>query len=71
MEAVVFLTEVLRNFHVPWIHIAMEKQTPVSELDHYVMTKMYHAVAEGLEVQCYQEYCSETEEYYRATAILG
>ena len=45
----------------------MDKQELVSELDHYLMTKMIHAAAEGLEVQCYQEYWSKTEEGYRAT----
>ena len=65
LKAVVFVSEVLRNFHVPWTQVAMDKQELVSELDHYLMTEIIHAAAEGLEAQCYW---SKTAEGYRATA---
>ena len=49
--------------------LAMDKQELVSELDHYLMIKMCHAAAEDLELPCSQEYCSEIEEGYKATAF--
>ena len=47
----------------------MDKQELVSEPDHYLITKMCHAAAEGLELQCSWEYWSKTEEGHRVTAI--
>lgn len=47
----------------------MDKQEILSELNHYFMTKMCHAAAECLELQCSQQYWCEIEEGYRATVI--
>ena len=48
----VFVREGLRNFHVPWTHVAMDKQELVLELDNYLMTKMCNTAGESLGLQC-------------------
>ena len=46
-----------KEFHVPWTHIDMTKQTPKSELDQHLLKMMIciHP-AEGILMQCGREY---------------
>ena len=44
-------TESLEMFHVPWNHVAMEKQKP-SKLDNYFLDMICKSTAAGLELQC-------------------
>ena len=47
----VLATESLEMFHVPWNHVAMEKQKP-SKLGNYFLDMICKSTAAGLELQC-------------------
>ena len=60
--------DTLLDYKVPWTHVNMAGNSPSSELDHYVLGEMCLTAAQGVKVQCEQEYCSDTENI-RATQV--
>ena len=45
----------LRQYHVKWNHVPMEKQQPNTDFDHYLWKRMHLNGAEGAKIQCAQE----------------
>ena len=62
-------TDTLRNYHVEWTHVDIEKNAPHSDLDHLLLEEMCIQAAKGVELQCKREYCSVESENARATPV--
>ena len=62
----------LKPYYVHWTHVNMEKESPTSDLDTFILNEMCINVAKGNHLQCSREYLdtqlSIAEE--RATSIL-
>ena len=46
----------LEPYHVPWKHVDMDKQKPVTNLDKFILDEMCLKAAAGIELQCSREY---------------
>lgn len=64
-------TDTLSDFHVEWIHVNMKNNSPVSDLDNYLLGEMCLQAAQGVELQCKGEYWADDtgEKVPRATQI--
>ena len=51
--------DTLRDFHVPWTHVDMTRQEPVSSLDQHLLQIMCQNAANGIQMQCASEYWAE------------
>ena len=48
--------DTLKDYHVKWTHIEMEKQQPSNNLENYLLKEMCVTAAEGVKMQCAREY---------------
>ena len=61
--------DTLKDFHVTWTHIDMQKLVPSSPFDHYLLDIMCKNAAEGILMQCGCEYWLNDKTAPRATQI--
>ena len=59
-------TITLSKYNVEWTHIQIDKQSQSTDLDKYLLLEIFKEVAEGVRMQCGQEYLSEDEQDPRA-----
>ena len=59
----------LRGCKTEWEHIQIDKQSPTTEINKYFPLEMCKEVAEGVRMQCGQEYFPEDEQDPRAALL--
>ena len=59
LESGILHNQSLKEFIVPWTHVAMKNQVLTTELEHYLIKRMCSSAASGLEMQRAQEYWAD------------